>query len=66
MLDLKLKPNFPDYNRIKFMNGKLFAGKPRLNFVDLKNNVCISPRIHLRIRTLETEVSEKCGFDEDA
>lgn len=54
------------YNQIKFLNGKLFELKPKLNSIDLSGNICINKdaRRYKEVQSLLPVITEKCGFDE--
>lgn len=58
-----------DRNQIKFINGEKFETKPRLVH-NLNENVCINTEVFAfkgsQIRTKLQEITEKCGFNEQA
>lgn len=49
-------------NKIKYMNGALFANSPNLRLATLNGNICIDEVFdHDRIVMLSDEVSKQCG-----
>ena len=53
-------------NKLKFINGKAFAGLTKLTVVDFMSNQCIDEgfRGALKIAKLQQTLDEKCSFDE--
>lgn len=57
-----------DYNKIKYMNGKLFMPLRKLTTIQLNGNICFGGMYvdtPTKIAALPQLVDEKCQFDED-
>jgi hypothetical protein len=53
------------HNKIKSLNGKVFAGLSKLKEVNLESNECVDKTFYVNeIATIAQNIPEACSFDE--